>query len=45
MKLYQFAEVSKPVMMMANFGKPMSFDELAVKFVGVCHFVPLINVK
>ena len=45
MKLYQSAKVSKPVIMMADFGKPMIFDELAVKFVGVCHFVPLINVK
>ena len=41
MKLYQFAEISKPVVMMADLSKPMSFDELAVKFVGVCHLVPL----
>lgn len=29
--------------MMADLSKPMSFDELAVKFVGVCHLVPLGN--
>ena len=28
-------------MMMADLSKPMSFDELAVEFVGVCHVVPL----
>jgi hypothetical protein len=39
LKLYQFAEISKPVVMMANTSKPMSFNKLAVKFVGVCHFV------
>jgi hypothetical protein len=28
-------------MMMADLSKPMSFDEFAVEFVGVCHFVLL----
>jgi len=30
-------------MMMADFGKPVSFDKLAVEFVGVCHLVPLCH--